>query len=232
MCGRYTQTKTGQDLVVRFECKPVEVKPRYNIAPTQNGVVIVPNNELKSAAAMQWGLIPRWRSGQERAKPLINARSETLLERASFRDSFRKRRCLVPADGFFEWGEATGGKGKQPYYFRLQGSELFAFAGLWDKWEDRNGAIWNTYTIITVPPNPLVGEIHNRMPAILERENEDVWIDPNLRKTTPLLDLLKPYPHEKMKMHPVSSKIDSTHYDTPACIQPLSNPNIQREFDL
>ena len=229
MCGRYTQTKGGEAVAIRFECNPVELGLRYNQAPGQGGIVVTAD-EPRNLQFMHWGLLPQWMEPQSQMHPLINARAETLSERKTFRDCFTRRRCLVPADGFYEWAQAAGTQKKQPYLFRMKDNSLFAFAGLWDRRVDESGNATDSYCIITTPANSIVEGIHDRMPAILKREDEDVWMDPDLEKADILTALLKPYPVEEMKVHPVSPKVNSADYDQPDCIEEYQSPSDGQQY--
>lgn len=180
--------------------------PRFNIAPGQEVLVLLDGNEQKEARMMLWGLIPAWSSEQ---KGFINARSETLEEKPSFSESFQRRRCLIPADGFYEWKRT--GRSKQAFFFQRKDEAQFAFAGVWDRWE-REGKFITSCAIITTTANELLSNIHDRMPVMLGPESYDRWLD----SRTPieeLRQLLIPYPAREMKSHPVSSKVNHPQFD-------------------
>ena len=171
---------------------------------------------------MRWGLIPSWAEDPKVAQHMINARAETVAEKPSFRDSLRKRRCLVLADGFYEWQKQ--GSVKQPVRIVLKTHEAFGFAGLWNTWESAEGEKINSCTIITTEANELLKAVHDRMPVILDREAEDVWLDPLVVDLAKLLPLLKPYPSDQMELYPVSSIINSPAHDVADCVVPASQP--------
>ncbi|HZK24755.1 MAG TPA: SOS response-associated peptidase [Oscillospiraceae bacterium] len=209
MCGRFTLIN-WQELIVRFGVAAYDLQPRYNIAPTQGIPVIVQG--AKELRLFRWGLIPFWAADETFAARLINARAETVLEKKSFRHCMQQKRCLIPADGFYEWKKE--GNKKQPYYFSLTGGQLFAFAGLWDKWRAPDGSEIFTCTIITTQANQLVAEIHQRMPVILPPEAEAMWLDPQLRQPEVLQSLLQPYPAAMIR-RAVSPLINRPNFDGP-----------------
>jgi putative SOS response-associated peptidase YedK len=166
---------------------------------------------------MRWGLIPFWSKDAKTGYKMINARAEQIAERPAFREPFESRRCLIPADGFYEW--AKKGKAKSPYCFALVDDSIFAFAGIWDRWRNPEKELIKTFSIITTSANALVSEIHDRMPVILEYENYDVWLDPGFRRVEPLLDLLMPYRADSMRRYRVSARVNSAQNDDPACAE-------------
>jgi len=194
-------------------------QPSYNIAPTQDVAVIV-NREKKKLVSMRWGLVPYWSTDPSGASKLINARAETLTSRAAFKEAFKKRRCLVLADGFFEW--LKQGTTKTPMFIRLEPERSFAFAGLYEIWKPPLGAPLVTCTIITTEPNELVRPIHDRMPVILPASSLDFWLDPSVEDHTRLLDLLRPLPADEMSAYTVSDRVNSVKNDSPDCIEPVS----------
>jgi putative SOS response-associated peptidase YedK len=227
MCGRYTLT--SQDgLVDDFEAAldpivPTNVwwKPRFNVAPTQDAPVVRLRDGVRTIEMMRWGLVPFW-GGRAGAKPplMINARLETLETKATFRDALERRRCLVPADGFFEWQKQ--GKHKTPMWIHIDDHRTFAFAGLWAKAKTDAGEL-HSYTIITGPPNPLVAPIHDRMPVILDRSAWAAWLDP----ATPPHDargLLIVPPATGWSAEPVSPWVNSADHDDPKCIELAAAP--------
>lgn len=223
MCGRYTQTSKLEDLLDRFRLRQpdFELGPRYNIAPNQEAPVVgtrpgAPG--VRSLRLMQWGLVPYWAKGPATGNRMINARAETLTARPAFRDLLPKRRCLVIADGFYEWFKE--GRSKSPMRFVLGSGEPFAFAGLWDGWRRPDTGMLYTFTIVTTPANDLIAKIHDRMPAILSPRDEDRWLDPRTTDPGELSSLLKPYPAALMKGYWVSRAVNSPWNDSAECIRP------------
>ena len=197
MCGRYTLTRWSED-VARIVKASIysNLTPRYNIAPTQPVATILQpeSSSERELRFLHWGLIPSWAKDQSMSARMINARAETVAEKPAFRSAFKRRRCLVMADGFYEW--QTQGKKKQPFYFKLKEGEVFGFAGLWEHWE-KNGVV-ESCTIITTNANNLMQPIHDRMPVILSRQNYEMWLDPEMAKVEKLQELLQPYSEEEM----------------------------------
>lgn len=195
---------------------------RYNVAPTQDAAVVVAGEDgSRRLASMRWGLVPYWAKDPEIGNRAINARSETVAEKPAFRDSFKRRRCLVAADGFYEWQKVQGGK--QPYLLRLEGGAPFAFAGLWDRWHGQRGRVLETFTILTTEPNSLVAPIHDRMPVILPALGRGPWLD-RASDTEALRALLAPLGAELMEAVPVSDLINSSANDSLECLQPVLLP--------
>ena len=223
MCGRFTQTQDLKVLIERFgfTAPDVELSPRYNIAPGQIAAVVTADAEGgRALELLRWGLVPFWAKDEKIGYKLINARGETLHEKPSFRNALQKRRCLVLADGFYEWQKVPGGK--QPHYFRLAGGEPFAFAGLWEQWDKgESDEPLRTFTIVTTTPNELVGPVHDRMPAILSADAEDAWLDPALEADAARA-LIRSFPAAEMDSWPVSKAVNSPRTDTPECIERLS----------
>jgi len=218
MCGRYSFTQLAEAIADKFQVKEVPpLSPRYNIAPTQEIATVSVNSESsdRQFKMLRWGLIPSWAKDAKMGAKLINARAETVAEKPAFRAAFKKRRCLILADGFYEWQTQNGEK--QPFYFRLENSEPFAFAGLWEHWEKGEGEPIETCTILTTEANELMCPIHNRMPVILDSKNYEQWLDPKMVKT----ELLQPYSTEKMICYPVSRQVNNSKNDRPECIQPI-----------
>ncbi|MBX9690679.1 MAG: SOS response-associated peptidase [Candidatus Obscuribacterales bacterium] len=213
MCGRYTLARSQQELSERFGIEQlfVDLSPRFNIAPTQKVPVIINIDRQICLDAFQWGLIPSWVKDLKKAKPLINARSETLCEKPSFRSSLKKRRCLVPADGFYEWKKTAAGKA--PFYIYEKEHALLAFAGIYDEWKDEAGHLLKTFSIITTEANGSMAPLHDRMPVILPPQAEQLWLDPERNDPAQLLPLLRPCPDELLKMHEVSSRVNSVKFD-------------------
>lgn len=221
MCGRFTQHHTIDEIIERFEVALVEyeAEPRYNIAPTQTVTVIVQNHE-REMIGLQWGLIPFWAKDPKIGSQLINARAETLAEKPSFKNALAKRRCLIPADGFYEWKKQKGGS--QPYYIRRRDGGLFAFAGLWEEWKTPEGEPRQTCTIITTEPNELMSSLHHRMPVILKPAHEAEWLDPAAHYVPALTQLLQAYPDGELEAIPVSRAVNSPAQDDASLIQPTN----------
>lgn len=219
MCGRYRLSRRKQVVEEYFDCGSDESdwNPRYNIAPTQPIPVIRqhPKEPIRLISTMRWGLIPSWAKDQSGAAMMINARSETAATKPAFRDALKSRRCLIPADGFYEWMQM--GKAKQPYCFEVNEGELFAFAGIWDRWKDASGNWVKTCSILTTTPNALTAAVHDRMPVILDPDGYDLWLDPGMRDVTVASELLKPYDARAMRSFPVSPRINHVVNDDPEC---------------
>lgn len=220
VCGRYSLTETT-DLDLRFLAETVEsgwLAPRYNIAPGQ-AIPVVTREERRQVEPMRWGLIPVWADDPKRIKNTINARDDKLTSSGLWKRPLQRSRCLIPADGYYEW---MGPKGaRRPMYVRMKTGEVFAFAGLYDVWKGPGGHIRRTCAIITTEPNATVAPIHSRMPAILDRSAEGAWIDPKVTDPGELFPLLKPYPADALEAVPVSPAVNSPAVDSPECIQPL-----------
>ncbi len=193
--------------------------PRYNIAPTQEVLAVRNDGDGNRAEMMRWGLVPSWAKDQKIGNRMINARSETLSERPSFRAAYKRRRCVIVADSFYEWKRE--GKSRTPMRIMLESEETFAFAGLWETWKRPDDSWMLSCTIITTSANELVSDIHDRMPVILDPDVEPVWLDPDLDDTSVLSELLVPYPSELMTAYEVSRIVNSAANDVPECILPI-----------
>jgi putative SOS response-associated peptidase YedK len=227
MCGRFALMTPTEQLAMQFNVPETAVGslppsvPRYNIAPTQPvAAVRLAENGQRELTFFHWGLIPSWAKDVKIGSRMINARSETVAEKPSFRTAFKRRRCLIPADGFYEWQKQANGK--QPMFIRpADGEERpFALAGLWEIWHDPDGGALQSCTILTTTPNELMADIHNRMPVIVEPEDYDLWLNPEPDPEQGL-HLLRPYPAEKMTAYPVSTIVNNPRNETPECIQPI-----------
>lgn len=225
MCGRFTLTATGEELVAEFDLTEVpQIEPRYNIAPTQSVLAIRGTIEQqRRLARLHWGLIPPWARDPSMAARMINARAETLAEKPAFRDAFRNRRCLIPCTGFYEWREVQGSKRKQPFLIRMADRSLFALAGLWERGRDTNGDPIESCAVITTAPNKLMQTLHDRMPVILAKARYDQWLDVSNKDTSLLSDLLLPFPDSGMVAFPVGFSVNNARVDLPECIVPTSN---------
>jgi len=219
MCGRYRLSRRKQLVEEYFDTTPWEEdwNPRFNIAPTQPVPVIRqhPKEAVRQLSVMKWGLIPHWAKDPSIAMSTINAKSETAATKPAFRDPLKFRRCLIPADGFYEWKHTV--KAKQPFCFETKDGELFAFAGLWDGWKDASGNWFKTCSILTTTPNALTATIHDRMPVILDRESYDLWLDPGMQNVAAISELLKPYDASRMQLYPVSSRVNHVTNDDEEC---------------
>ncbi|MEM6346814.1 MAG: SOS response-associated peptidase [Bacteroidota bacterium] len=221
MCGRYTLTKVPEESVVVYpETEKVALIPRFNVAPTQL-MPVIPMTDPKRIHFYRWGLIPNWAKDKKIGYKMINARSETLLQKAAFKTPFRQTRCLVPADGFYEWKQTLSGK--QPYRITLQDEALFYFAGLYDVWRSPQGENISTYSVITTEPNELVLPIHDRMPVILDAAAAERWLSPQ-EQAEDLQEILRPYPAEEMKAYPVSPEVGSVRNESERLIRPYEPP--------
>lgn len=222
MCGRYTLAAPAEELAARFLLDLSELRdlyhPRYNIAPSQPVLAVTGPAASRRVLWLRWGLTPGW-SRDGRPGP-INARSETVFARPMFRQAIRQRRCLVPADGFFEWaGEPPQ---RTPWHFSMKGGHLFAMAGIWEEWLSPSGERTVSACVITTSPNPLVAPIHDRMPVILRPEQERVWLDPAVSNPADLNSLMAPYDPKELQAHPVSRAVSDPRLDSPECIRPLT----------
>jgi putative SOS response-associated peptidase YedK len=231
MCGRYTLTQdlAALEKMVRFICKITDFKPRYNIAPRQSVPVLVWENNQAVLKNMRWGLIPGWSKDTTIGDKLINARAETLTEKVSFKRPFQKQRCLIPADGYYEWQRS--GPDKIPFRFTMADPRCFCMAGLWERWirphqegelgSDDTGPnlsqIIETFTVITTEPNPMAARVHNRMPVILGPEHYSWWLEPRFEAEF-LKALLRPFPAERMDCRRVSAWVNNARNDGPECV--------------
>lgn len=219
MCGRYTLT-SPEDIAARFglgALTETHIEPRFNVAPSQAVPVIVGGESGPTLTTMRWGFQPAWMRNEGQRPPPINARSESLLERPMFRGAVAHGRCLIPADGFYEWLAVPGRKTKQPMYIRLKGGELFAFAGLHVQGRDDVG---ETCVIVTTAANEVLSSIHDRMPVILDRSVEQSWLDPDLEDGRAALSYLQPVPPERFEYFPVSTRVSSARNEGPELIEP------------
>jgi putative SOS response-associated peptidase YedK len=219
MCGRFTLTKSPNAVAQAFGIEVPKFPPRYNIAPSQPvGVVIqAAHQQARQFRLMQWGLIPSWAKDPSIGSKLINARSETVHEKPSFRSAFKHKRCLIVADGFYEWQKQGNGP-KQPFYFSMKDRSVFAFGGLWESWQDIE-----TCTILTTSANELLKPIHERMPVIIKPEDYGVWLDPIIERTDVLSPIFEPFPSDRMVATAVSTAVNTPSTDSDICIQPLNS---------
>jgi putative SOS response-associated peptidase YedK len=223
MCGRFALIVSGEAVADQFQLAETSLlAPRYNIAPTQPVAAIRhnPHSAQREMTHFRWGLIPSWAKDIKMSARMINARAETVADKPSFRAAFKRRRCLIPASGFFEWQKI--GTQKQPMYIQAADGGLLALAGLWETWHSPDGSEIESCTIITTEPNELMAPIHNRMPVIIEPADYDLWLDPGERPENGL-HLLRPYPPSLMNAYPVSTQVNNPRNDTPDCVAPLTS---------
>lgn len=217
MCGRFVMAALPSELITHFGLDAcADFAPRYNIAPTALVPVIrqSPQGE-RVADLLKWGLVPHWSKDPSLGNKLNNARAETVAEKPSFRSAYKQRRCLIPANGYYEWQEVPGER-KQPWYIHFKNAELMAMGGLWESWTSPEGEILRTFCVITTEPNDLMRPIHDRMPVLIGRDNWAAWLDP---KTTEVSAMLAPYPAEVMEAWPVSRRVSSAREDGAGLIE-------------
>jgi putative SOS response-associated peptidase YedK len=234
MCGRYRLSRRKQIIEERFGSEPWDDdwNPRYNIAPTQPVPVIRqnPKEPVRQISLMKWGLIPNWARDVSIAGSTINAKSETAATKPAFREPLRLRRCLIPADAFYEWKK--NGSAKQPYCLEVDSGELFAFAGLWDGWKDANGHWIRTCSILTTTPNAVTAAVHDRMPVILDPDSYGAWLDPGMQNVTAISELLKPLDARRMRCYPVSARVNHAANDDEECSRPVEVVETQERLFL
>lgn len=227
MCGRYTLKTLPEVLQEQFQlAEAPAMKPRFNIAPSQlvACVRMKPETRRREGVLLRWGLVPSWARDPAMGMKLINARAETVAEKPAFRKPFRHQRCLVLADGFYEWQRL--GRIKQPYYIRMADERPFAFAGLWDHWAGKDGAAIESCALLTTDANEVMAPIHDRMPVILRRSDYEQWLDPEIQNADVLKPLLRSYPPEEMIAIPISTKVNNPRNDDASCIAAAEIPRI------
>lgn len=224
MCGRFTLTATFEQLIDRFDVESFLIQenylPNYNIAPSQSVLAVINNGRMNKMGYLRWGLIPPWAKDMSIGYKMINARSETLTEKPSYRNSYKKKRCLVLADSFYEW-KRLDHKTKTPMRIKLKSVDLFAMAGLWEHWKSPEGKSIYSCSVITTTPNKLVKDIHDRMPVILKKEDEKIWLDPDITDPNFLNNLLKPFDENLMEAYEVSSLVNSPRNNSIELIQKI-----------
>lgn len=241
MCGRYTLTTPTDELAEHLLLgEAPALAPRYNVAPQQDVPCVRLEEGTRRLRLLRWGLVPPWLRPRPRGRsrrPLdpdappagwINARAETAADRPAFRSAYRNRRCLVPADGFYEWKPRPQSRGKVPHYFYLAGGGPFCFAGIWERWRSPSGEELLSCAILTTRPNALLAEVHERMPVILAPEAYGRWLTAGPDELDALRELLEPFPAERMAAHPVSRLVNDPTCDRPGCIEPASAPGGER----
>jgi putative SOS response-associated peptidase YedK len=231
MCGRYTLSSPVEVIADLFEItfpahggeqlELPEIHPRYNLAPTQEAPVALVREPgaPRTLALLRWGLIPYWAKEASIGNRMINARAEGVADKPAYRFSFKKKRCLIPTDGFYEWKKE--GKGKQPYLIRHRDHRPFAFAGLWSTWKSPEGPVIETFTILTTDANGAIRELHNRMPVVVDRADFGTWLDPKVEDKEKLQALLKPAPDEDFELIRVSKAVNSPAHDAADCVEPV-----------
>ncbi len=226
MCGRLAQTMDAVSLAEKLGAPRPDFgpEPRYNLAPGQPAMVVVADPDRR-LARMRWGLVPAWAKEEKTGWRMINARAETLDRKPAFRGPLRRRRCLVPADGFYEW-QKTGPRTKRPWRIFFKGERPMVMAGLWDVWRPPTGEVLETFTIITTRANELVAKIHDRMPVLLAAPAQAAWLDPEISDPARLLPMLTPYPADEMAAYPVSTLVNSPAHDSPEIIAPLADQGL------
>lgn len=223
MCGRFTLSHTPEEVAARFAVQEsiFEFPPRYNIAPSQPVVAITQNafgDGKRVLEGLRWGLVPSWAKDLSIGNKMINARAETLLEKPAFKRALARRRCLIPADGFYEW--QAQGKEKQPMFIHFRNSRIFAFAGLWEEWQSPDGSPLRSCTIITGAPNGLLSTMHDRMAVILPPELEAHWLDPAI-DAEEAHQMLRVFPDDELEAFPVNRRVGNVQFDDATCIAPL-----------
>jgi putative SOS response-associated peptidase YedK len=223
VCGRFTLTSGLEDVreLVQDAAGPEIWTPRFNIAPSQP-VAVIASGDRRQIEFFRWGLVPSWAKDPSIGDRMINARAESVLTKPSFRGPLRRGRCLVLADGFYEWRAEAGRRTKTPIYIRLKSGRPFAFAGLWDTWRSPEGTAISSCAIITTAPNEILAAIHNRMPVILDRSAHSVWLDPRESRADRVTELLGPYPAGEMEAYPVSPLVNNPRNDVPECVVPAA----------
>jgi len=222
MCGRFALRTPPKNLAKHFQVTAAPtVEARYNIAPTQNILAVKETPDGREMTLLKWGLVPSWAKDASMGARLINARSETVTEKPAFREAFKRRRCLIPADGFYEW-QRIGSK-KQPFFFQLKDGQPFGFAGLWDRWTGEDGNAIESCTILTTAANEVLAPVHDRMPVIVHPEDYQLWLETDVRKQELLKDLLQPFPADEMTSYPVSTLVNNVRRQGAELIEQLAS---------
>jgi putative SOS response-associated peptidase YedK len=231
MCGRFTLTADGETVRTAYGLvdAPFDYRPRYNIAPQQEVLVIGNGREGRRTGMMRWGLVPAWADTPNEGARMINARSETVAERPPFREAFERRRCLIPADGFYEWH--TVGSVKIPMRITRRSAQPFAFAGLWERWSRPGHEPLYTFTLLTTSPSPSIASIHDRMPVMLRPEQYDLWLDERTDAAT-LQAMLQPYADDDLHAYPVSNMVNKVDNDGPECVAAVDVPMVAEQTSL
>ncbi len=234
MCGRFTLTQAPAELMDAVGGGPVkDIVPRYNVAPGQMITAVMRDPEYVKPIIQRliWGFVPSWAKDLGKYGHPINARAETAADKTMFKSAMRHNRCIIPADGFFEWKKAVDGK--IPHYIYMKDKKVFGMAGLWDRWEGRDGSLMDTCLILTTSPNALVRTLHDRMPVILKGEDYEKWLNPQLQDVNSIMKMIGPAAESKMQMHEVSSAVNAVSSDSDECIKPFRHdPPCQQELLL
>ena len=224
MCGRFALWAGREEIEAGFGVRlPAEPEAGYNIAPSREVAAVRASREgNREAAFLRWGLVPSWAKDPNSGYRMINARADTVFQKPAYRAAIRKRRCLIPANAFFEWKRTE--KGKQPYLIRLRGEEVFGLAGLWERWQNREtGEVIESCAILTTRPNRAMQELHDRMPVIVAPQSYSLWLDPRVGEPDRIAPLLEPYPAEAMQMHAISREVNNPANDSPSLMRPLED---------
>ncbi len=224
MCGRFSLSTPPTEIAEHFHLDEVPaLEPRFNVAPGQWIATIArAGDEDRSELSMRrWGLVPSWSKDEKIGNRLINARAETVTEKPSFRTALRRRRCLVPADGFYEWSGRKGAK--QPYYIGLEGRALFAFAGLWERWTPPEGEPIETCTLLTTAASERLRALHERMPVIIDSSDYDLWMDPEIREPEIVSPVIDRNLGSALEFYPISHHVNDVRHDDPRCLEPISD---------
>ncbi len=224
MCGRYVLHVQLSEITDEFEIHEVDWVwvPNFNIAPG-NDIPAVVSESPNRLVTFRWGLIPHWAKEEAIGYKMINARAETIAQKSSFSRALKTQRCIIPANGFYEWRTEITKKRKTPFYIKLHSNRLMGFAGLYDKWKSPDGKVISSCTIITTQPNALLEPLHDRMPAIIEPDKRKIWLDKTIQDPTQLLPLLKPYDVNELEVFEVTSQVNSQKFNNPDCIKPIQN---------
>lgn len=234
MCGRFTLFLSIAEITDEFEVYDVDwvQEPSYNIAPGQDIAGILKKDGNRSLTTLRWGLIPHWAKEENIGYRMINARAETLTQKPTFSRPFKTQRCIIPANGFYEWKQDIVTRRKTPFYISLRSDKPMGFAGLYDIWTSKEGKLITSCTIITTKPNDVLGQLHNRMPAILEPNSREMWLDKSIQEPRELIPLLKPYEATEMTVYEVSKMVNSTKFNGPDCIKPVRNVDPNKDLKL
>lgn len=232
MCGRFRLSRKYREIREYFDIsEDPGWEPRYNIAPTDSVLAVRQRLDApgRTLSTMRWGLIPYWSKDSKGSARMINARSEEIANKPAYREAFRQRRCLIPADGFYEWKRV--GKAKQAFHFGMSDDSLFAFAGIWERWKNPAGEKIESCSILTTSPNKLLADIHDRMPVIMPPDTYDLWLDPAFENTGELSQVLRPFNPSLMRRYPVSSRVNSVKNDDVKCLdEVLCSIDYQKEI--
>jgi len=224
MCGRFALWSGREEIEAAFAVRlSAEPQTGYNIAPSREVTAVRASREgNREAAFLRWGLVPSWAKAPDSGYRMINARADTVFQKPAYRTAIRRRRCLIPANAFFEWKRTE--KGKQPYLIQVGEGEVFGLAGLWEVWQNREtGETIESCAILTTRPNEAMQELHDRMPVIVSPESHSLWLDPRVGEPDRIAPLLEPYPAEEMRMHPIGREVNNPANDHPSVVRPLES---------